>query len=341
MRNDERIKGKEMGFEEPRLGFTQDHDVLHPAQGRAEGCLLGQFAGDSLGSLVESHSAEEIGQRYPAGVRDMHDGGAWDTIAGQLTDDSEMALSLAHMLIGEKTYDQEKARAAYRTWLHSTPFDCGNKIRAGLAGTPDPRSQANGALMRVAPLGIFGSRFPLEEVARWAKEDAALTHPHRTCQDANALFAMAIAFSIQYGPSPSELYEKIVGWAHELEVGDLLVEILYTEDLFAPSDYHEYSGWVIIAFHNALYHLRRASSIEEAIVATVARGGDTDTNAAICGALLGAVHGARGIPDRWQQCLTNCRPEAGTPGVKKPRPGRYWPNAARRIAQNLLADGRC
>jgi len=65
---------------------------------RAQGCLLGQLAGDSLGGLVEFRSPEEIRRNYPDGVRELADGGTWNTIAGQPTDDSEMALSLARML---------------------------------------------------------------------------------------------------------------------------------------------------------------------------------------------------------------------------------------------------
>ncbi len=76
-----------------------------PILSRARGCLLGQLAGDALGSLVEFWSPEEIRRAYPAGVRDLADGGVWDTIAGQPTDDSEMALALARMLAERGTYD--------------------------------------------------------------------------------------------------------------------------------------------------------------------------------------------------------------------------------------------
>lgn len=44
---------------------------------------------------------------------------------------------------------------------------------------------------------------------------------------------------------------------------------------------------MLTAFHNALWQLLHATNLEEAVVDnTVMRGGDTDTNAAICGALL-------------------------------------------------------
>ncbi len=62
---------------------------------RAQGCLLGQLAGDALGSLVELQKPEQIRREYPNGVRELADGGTWNTIAGQPTDDSEMALLLA------------------------------------------------------------------------------------------------------------------------------------------------------------------------------------------------------------------------------------------------------
>ena len=76
-------------------------------------------------------------------------------------------------------------------------------------------------------------------------------------------------------------------------------------------------GWMLIAFRNALWQLRRASSLEEGVVDTVMSGGDTDTNAAIAGALLGAllgaVHGRDAVPSQWVECILACRPEDGRP----------------------------
>ena len=63
-----------------------------------------------------------------------------------------------------------------------------------------------------------------------------------------------------------------------------------------PDDYVDKMGWVLIAFRNALWQLLHAENVEEGIVDTIMRGGDTDTNAAICGALLGAVMVVRPFP---------------------------------------------
>ena len=318
---------------------THAESVDPGALSRARGCLLGQLAGDALGSLVEFRTPQEIRMQYPGGVRELADGGTWNTIAGQPTDDSEMALLLARMLAEQGSYDPERARQAYVFWLESGPFDCGGTIHRGLRGRPDLDSQANGALMRISPLGIFGARHDLSQVAEWARQDAALTHPHPVCLQANALFAMAIVRAIRAACDPKDLYRLVAGWAKDLGVEDSLLETVHRAAVSPPSDYVSQQGWVLKAFQNALWQLTHASGLEEAVVDTVMRGGDTDTNAAICGALLGAVYGRDAIPDQWAGRLLNCRPEAGRPNVYRPRPKCFWPVDALELAGRLIRIG--
>ena len=59
--------------------------------------------------------------------------------------------------------------------------------------------------MRISPMGIFGANHDAQQVAEWAIQDAALTHPNPVCQQANALFAMAIAHAIRTGKGPQEI----------------------------------------------------------------------------------------------------------------------------------------
>ncbi len=304
---------------------------------RARGCLMGQLAGDALGSLVEFQSPEGIRKAYPDGVRDLEDGGTWNTIAGQPTDDSEMALLLARMLVERKTYDADAARKAYRYWIDSGPFDCGITIAAGLRGDPNPDSQANGAMMRISPLGIFGANHPLEKVAEWAIQDAALTHPNPICLQANALFAMGIARAVSSGGNAEEIYRKIRQWAVDMAVEPILMNAVDEAAEAAPADYIRQQGWVLIAFQNALYQLLHAPNPEEGVVDTVMRGGDTDTNAAICGALLGAVYGIEAVPARWVERIQSCRPRSGDPGVHRPRPECFWPADALELAGTLIS----
>jgi len=245
---------------------------------RAQGCLLGQLAGDSLGSLVEFKSALEIKSLYPKGVKELADGGVWCTLAGQPTDDSELALLLARSLVKEGRFDSQKVLESYKYWLTSRPFDMGHTISESLSGRPNPQSQANGALMRISPLGIFGAGKKLSDVADWAQADAALTHISPVCQEVNALFAMAIAWSIETAPAPWELYEKIAGWAKEMQVSEAIRKVITQAWDKPPADFLRHQGWVLLAFQNALYQLKNARSLAAGVIDTVGRGGDTDTH---------------------------------------------------------------
>ena len=85
---------------------------------RAQGCLLGQLAGDALGALVEFAAADEIARRYPdGGPRHLASGGPHRILAGQPTDDSELALLLARTLVAHDGFDQEAVAAAYAGWF--------------------------------------------------------------------------------------------------------------------------------------------------------------------------------------------------------------------------------
>ena len=99
-------------------------------------------------------------------------------------------------------------------------------------------------------------------------------------------------------------------------------------------------GWVLIALQNAFWQLLHARGFEEAIVGTVQLGGDTDTNGAIAGALLGAVYARDAVPLQWRNRILSCRPLAGISGVAHPRPAAFWPVDALWLAERLLFLGQ-
>jgi ADP-ribosylglycohydrolase len=305
---------------------------------RAQGCLLGQLAGDSLGGLVEFSSAESLRRKYPDGVRDLRDGGVWRNLAGQPTDDSELALMLARTLAREKRFDRDAVFAGYRGWFNSGPFDIGNTIRAALGGgSPSATSQANGSLMRVSPLGIFGAGRP-EQAAAWAREDSRLTHPHPVCQDACAVYVAAIAAAVA-GATPQAAYDAALAEAGRSGAHPDVRSSLAAARLGPPTAFDGANqGWVLIALQNAFYQLLHAVNLEEGVVDTVQRGGDTDTNGAIAGALLGAAFGRPGVPSRWADALLTCRPRPGTK-TAHPRPEDFWPCDALELAAALLEAG--
>ena len=94
---------------------------------------------------------------------------------------------------------------------------------------------------------------------------------------------------------------------------------------------------MVIALQNAFYQLTHVSTMEEGVVATVMAGGDTDTNAAVAGALLGAVHGREAIPRQWRTMVLSCRPAAEPSASGHPRPAAFRPVDALEPAERLAA----
>jgi ADP-ribosylglycohydrolase len=329
--------------------------TLNTPLSRAQGCLAGQIAGDSLGSLVEFETRAAIEHRYPGGVRLLSNGGTWGTIAGQPTDDSELALALVHSLALLGRYDVEAVAQSYAKWYASGPFDIGSTTGAALSaaaaasagagaaraaqGAASRSSQSNGGLMRISPLGIFGTRLIPADLAASARADAALTHPHIVCQDSNVVYTSAIAFAIRTGEPPDRVYahalEALESNAIVASVGRCVREAASGP----PADYQGQQGWVLIALQNAFYQLLHAPNLEEGIVNTVQRGGDTDTNGAIAGALLGAVWGLEAVPAQWIESILSCRPVKGGRDVRRPRPEEYWPVDILTLAGTLLGTG--
>jgi hypothetical protein len=42
------------------------------------------------------------------------------------------------------------------------------------------------------------------------------------------------------------------------------------------------------------------------------------------------------IPAQWTECVLNCRPAAGQPHVRRPRPECFWPVDALALAERLI-----
>jgi ADP-ribosylglycohydrolase len=324
---------------------------------RAHGCLLGQLAGDALGSLVEFESPASILQKFPDGVRELTGGGRFGTIAGQPTDDSEMALMLARSVVAAGHYDPDAVASAYGYWYRSKPFDIRSTTRQALAPmsaaeqqpaalladavrtAANQASQANGSLVRISPLGIYGFALNPDDLAELARADSILTHPNVVCQEACAVYVVAVAHAIASSEGPELLYRFAVDWTRRAGRDESVLNALLAAEREQPADFMRNQGWVLIALQNAFYQLIHAPDATEGIVATASAGGDTDTNAAIAGALLGAVHGRESLAQSWRNLILSCRPIAGAPGVRRPRPAPFWPIDALELAERLLLAG--
>lgn len=139
---------------------------------RFRGCLLGLAVGDALGTTLEFCAP---GSFTP--IDDMRGGGPFALRAGQWTDDTSMALCLAHSLLHRQGFDAADQMNRYCNWyqhgyLSSTGhcFDIGNTVRQALeryldggpafSGSADPRAAGNGSLMRLAPVAMYYAHRP-------------------------------------------------------------------------------------------------------------------------------------------------------------------------------------
>ncbi len=308
---------------------------------RAHGTILGQLAGDALGSFVEFLDAQTILDRHPEGVVDLRDGGTWNLISGQPTDDSEMALALARSICARNRYVGDDVAQAYIDWRNSGPFDIGHTTSSAISALEagelvQSESQANGALMRACPIGIFSVGNP-KLAALLARQDASLTHPNGITMAANAAFVAAISVGIA-GGKEEEMWAAAYSHAGDDEGADIVRSRLLEARSNRPQDFQNQMGWVLTAFQNAFFCLMAGQSLRDAVVGTVAYGGDTDTNGATCGALLGASQGRDAVPIQWRNAILSCRPVAAV-GVHHPRPQTYWPDDALDLAEALLVAG--
>jgi ADP-ribosylglycohydrolase/fructose-1,6-bisphosphatase/inositol monophosphatase family enzyme len=312
-----------------RIGFPRKN--LGQKLARAQGAMLGQVIGDNLGARVEAKPANEIARLYPQGLRELADGGVYHLMAGQPTDDSEMALTLARSIVREGKFDGARVLDGYRQWITSRPVDVGMTTERGLIGASDPRSESNGSLMRCSPIGVWAAG-DAALAARTARDDSALTHPNDICVEACAAYCAAIAAGVG-GASREEMLEAAV----QHSKGPARDAVKRGAAGTMPADFFTHPGWVVVALQNAFCCLMKMD-FEEALVSTVGHGGDTDTNAAIAGALLGAAQGRAGIPPRWIYAVLSCRPLAES-GALRPRPIEYWPDDILELSEALLNSG--
>ena len=334
---------------------------------RAWGCLLGQIAGDSLGSQVEFKDEEKVRALYPAGMDELEGSALYRTLPGQPTDDSEMALALARTLAHDGTFRADSVFAAYKAWLSSRPVDFAHAVFRALHGKPDARNEANCALMRVSPLGVFGARFipegalpcddgaeadmrvltkseDVKRLALWAMDEAALTNPHALCRIAGAAYVTALAYGVRSGSrhgmwrAALAVTSVLPDWSAEAvrEEADRVAACLELAESRRPDDYQQDMSHVLTALHNGFWQLLHAVNAGEGVRDTAMRGGDAAANAAVAGALLGAALDIDSFPHQWADAVLACRPQQGRDGVAQPRPEAYWPLDFMPLAEKLL-----
>ncbi|MFI6949164.1 ADP-ribosylglycohydrolase family protein [Streptomyces sp. NPDC050422] len=280
-------------------------------QDRAAGAVVGSAVGDALGAPFEFGPEGVYTTRFPDGVGTMCGGGGWDP--GEATDDTQMAVLVAESLLERGGLDLRDLFDRFRRWAAGEPKDIGLQTEAVLTGG-DPwdtaaalhfqvngRAAGNGSLMRAAGSAVYfaGAGRP-EADARSATMDAArriagLTHGDRAAWEGTAVLHELIRVALT-GADPLPAVPDTLAAVHpahrERWAGVLA-------PAWHPDHATEFNGAVWPCLGTALWALRTTRSYEDALASAIDVGGDTDTVAAVTGALAGAVYGFGAIPSRW------------------------------------------
>lgn len=299
---------------------------------KAYGCLAGVVIGDAMGMPTTFYTPEQIRKTFgyvtsfldaPPG-HPVHSG----MKAGQITDDTEITLIVAKVIIDSGGVTPENVASHLVKWATDKGVlktqAIGPSTRRALekllSGTSPLESgvfgTTNGASMRISPVGILNAGRPASAVEDVVKT-CLPTHGTNVAISAASAIACAIAEGMKEGPSVKSVIEvaktgsrlgaaqglvypaasvekrinlalEFVGKSREIREAALL---LY-DYIGAGVESNEAVPTAIGLFASA------HGDPMEAITAAVNVGGDADTIASIVGGVAGAYQGINAFPER-------------------------------------------
>lgn len=278
---------------------------------RAVGAVVGSAAGDALGAPFEFGPAGMFSSRFPeAGTGDeMCGGGGWDP--GEATDDTQMAVHVAESLLERQGLDLPDVFRRFQRWAAADPKDIGLQTEDVLTnGYPwdqaaaehfrtNRRAAGNGALMRAATSGVYFARYDRAVTMDAGRRLSALTHGDPAAWEGTAILHELLRVALDGGDPVAAVPETLAAAHpdHRARYATVLAPH------WTPAQATEFNGAVWPCLGSAVWALRTTTSYEAAVRAAVDLGGDTDTVAAVTGALAGAAYGPPAVPPRWTALL--------------------------------------
>lgn len=268
-------------------------------QDKVKGALIGLAIGDALGVPHEfRNSKEEYTGLLQIQPKFRFRWTSRTDVVGQYSDDTEMTLCLMRSISENKGYDPEKAALKYMEWANSakamgentralfkgvkTLNGYLNRYEKRFSGLPqDGWTQSNGSLMRAFPLAFLKD-------SQAAITDCVLSNPHPVNVDCNRVYCHLIK-CLADGYAVPETLRVILGSTLQDAVRTTIVSA--RDDKTFNRDITENKGWVLHSLYCAIWAICNFERYSDAIDFVINLGGDTDTNAAITGALFGAKLG--------------------------------------------------
>lgn len=284
--------------------------------------LVGCAIGDALGNPFEMNAASEPSLVEWDGL--FKAGGTfWKGEAGQYTDDTLMSIALAKSLIQSNGFNPEDVAQEYLDWyktgntrgIGTTTARAMVNLKMGAAsnesgivtGYDGLPASGNGTAMRVAPLGLV-YRNDLVKLMEYATQDASFTHNSMEPKIGSVAVALAVALLANRASNPQSVLWEICDVLSESVVLEKLKQAkFFLEQGTNPASMAQEafatigtSGYVPETVGAAFFCLGATNNFKDAVVMAVKAGGDTDTTAAIVGALAGTWYGLDGIPKEYR-----------------------------------------
>ena len=289
---------------------------------RARGVMLGVVVGNLLGRPVEGWSWQRIKGYFPGGVRIIDPAEK----AKPMDDDTAQSVELAESLLeGGDLVERFAARLV--AWSVLNGRGMGRTTRQSINQlkdkVPPPMAAyavyramgehaSNGGVMRCAPVAIARRRHPKLLVCDTA-DSCSVSHYAPASQWTCVIINAAIV-ALLSGVAPD--LQELLGAAKADGCPDLVgiaraagVPTRFLEDVAQGRPLPRDTEWMkgnqgpnghtVLTMQAGLWAATTPLNLEEALVALVSAGGDTDTNGAVAGAVLGARYGTSAIPQRW------------------------------------------
>ena len=280
------------------------------------GALVGTAVGDGLGAGLEGWltiSREEI--------RMQAEGKA----ILRYTDDTHMMIGVAESLAANRGFNGQHMAVRFIENYEREPFRgygpgpprIFRMIRDGASWDTAAAklygggSFGNGAAMRIAPVGVFYYDDP-HKLREAAGQSGGITHAHPLGREGGILQAYAVALAAaadagdlrerEFLPALADFTEQDAYRDKLRLIGELLGAGSRERVVAELGHGVEALQSVPTAIYSFLSHPR---SYEEAVTYAISLGGDTDTIAAMTGAISGAYLGVEAIPEAWRQRLEN------------------------------------
>lgn len=278
---------------------------------RFRGALVGTAVGDALGAPMEGRIV--VPARYLDSIED-------DPPELRYTDDTAMTIGVAHSLVQSDGFDGAHMAATLASNYEKEPwrgYGAGPPqvfamLARGLAWDQAAStlfggegSYGNGAAMRVAPVALhaYPNRHRAAEVAHLT---ALITHSHQEGIDGAIVQAVAVT-SLLGADAADELAELPSALMSHVESSVFRSKLMFIDRHIGDRrlvELAEVLGTGIAAHASVptalASFLSHPDSFAEAVKAAISLGGDTDTIAAMTGALAGAYLGFSAIPQSWR-----------------------------------------